>query len=106
MIEVAQLAEMVVNSPSCFDDLMLHFALLALIALPLTMKPEPKRSDSSAKFTAFPFLTKTRSHSSCAEAHAPVSSNALARPGCRIAAIVIAHRAGFNEGLMGTPRYQ
>src|SRR5690349_2096140 len=100
MIEVAQLAEMVVNSPSCFDDLMLHFALLALIALPLTMKPEPNRSESSAKLTALAFLTKTRSHNSCAEAQAPDSSKAQARPGSAIAAIIMAQQAGFSSNLI------
>src|SRR5215813_12395519 len=104
MIDVAQLAEMVVRSPSCFDDLMLHFALLALIALPLTMKPEPKRSESSAKLTAFPFLTKTWSHNSCADAQAPDNSNAPARPGSMIAAIIMAQQAGFRPNLMCPPK--
>src|ERR1700756_2277177 len=106
MIEVAQLAEMVVRSPSCFDDLILHFAVLARIALPLTMKPEPKRSESSAKLTALPFLAKTRSHNSCADAQAPDSSNAPAGPGSTIAAIIMAHKAGFRASLMVSPRYQ
>src|ERR1700755_259831 len=99
MIEVAQLAEIVVRSPSCFDDLMLHFAVLARIALPLTMKPEPKRSESSAQLIAFPFLTKPRSHSSWAEAQAPDNSNAPARPGRTIAAIIRAQVAGFGASL-------
>src|ERR1700751_5529697 len=103
MIDVAQLAEMVVRSPSCFDDLMVHFALLARIALPLTMKPEPYRSESSAKLTAFPFLTKTRSHNSCADAQAPDSSKAPARPGSRIAAIIMAQQAGFSASFMCPP---
>src|ERR1700759_902882 len=103
MIEVAQLAEMIVRSPSCFDDLILHFAVLARIALPLTMKPEPNRSESSEKLTAFPLLTKTRSHNSCADAQAPDSSNAPARPGSTIAAIIMAQQAGFSSSLMCPP---
>src|ERR1700757_4738405 len=103
MIEVAQAAEMVVSSPSCFDDLILHFAVLALIVLPLTIKPEPKRSESSAKLTAFPFLTKTRSHSSCADAQAPDNSNAPARPGSTIVAIIMAQQAGLSASLMYPP---
>src|ERR1700745_1095969 len=103
MIDVAQLAEMVVRSPSCFDDLILHFALLARIVLPLTIKPEPKRSESSAKLTAFPFLTKTRSHNSCAEAQAPDNSYEPARPGSTLVAFMMAQQAGFSASLMYPP---
>src|ERR1700743_640182 len=106
MIEVAQLAERTVSSPSCFEDLMVHFALLARIDLPLTMKPEPNRSESSAKLTALPFLTKTRSHSSCADAQAPDSSNAPAWPGMIIAAIVMALQACLTTALMCPQQYQ
>src|ERR1700744_5135887 len=78
VIEVAQAADIVRLLPSCFLDSMVQRAALPLMRLPSIMKPEPYRSDSSAKSTSLPFLVKTLLHKSLCEAQAPESSKAFA----------------------------